>query len=79
VKSWLAQASWEELLNTRGPTFRNLPAAKKENLNAARAMDLMIESPSLIRRPIIETGKTLLIGFDPERYRTVLGKRGKGG
>jgi arsenate reductase (glutaredoxin) len=75
VKAWLEQVPWEELVNTRGTTFRQLPPERQQGLNAARAAKLMVEAPSVIRRPVIESGQTLLIGFDPERYRAVLGKR----
>jgi arsenate reductase len=72
VKAWLRQASWEELVNTRGTTFRKLPPQRQQGLDQARAASLMVEAPSVIKRPVIETGKELLIGFDPERYRAVL-------
>ena len=72
VGRWLEQCGWEALVNTKGPTFRQLPASRQQGLNAARACVLMLEAPSIIKRPVIETGKELLIGFDPERYRAVL-------
>ena len=75
VKTWLKQAGWEALVNTRGTTFRQLPPARQQDLNAAKAAQLMVEAPSVIKRPVIETGKALLIGFDPERYQAALGKR----
>jgi arsenate reductase (glutaredoxin) len=78
VKAWLKQARWEELVNTRGNTFRQLPAAKQQGLNAARAAGLMIEAPSVIKRPVIETDKGLLLGFDPERYQAAFGKTARG-
>jgi arsenate reductase len=78
LKSWLRQVSWEQLVNTRGPTFRNLPANRQEGLNTAKAVALMTEFPSLIRRPVIEAGKELLIGFDPARYQALLSMQGSG-
>jgi arsenate reductase (glutaredoxin) len=74
VKAWLQQASWEALVNTKGTTFRQLPPTRQQGLNAAKAAQLMVEAPSVIKRPVIETGRALLIGFDPERYQVVLGK-----
>jgi len=65
---------WEPLVNTKGPTFRQLPAARQQGLNAAKAQELMLEFPSLIKRPVIEAGDALLIGFDPDRYQELLGK-----
>jgi len=73
AQEWLRRASWEELVNTRGTTFRKLPPQRQQGLDQASAASLMVEAPSVIRRPVIEAGKDLLIGFDPERYREVLG------
>lgn len=68
LKKWAAQAGWEKLINTRGPSFRKLPHEKQANLNEKKAFSLMLENPSMIRRPIVETGRTLLVGFDPDEY-----------
>ncbi|HRF71742.1 MAG TPA: arsenate reductase [Accumulibacter sp.] len=59
---------WETLLNTRGTTWKKLPAEARADLDEARALTLMAAQPSLIRRPVIDTGDALLIGFDPQRY-----------
>jgi arsenate reductase len=75
AKGWIKQAGWEALINTKGPTFRQLPPARQQGLNAARAQTLMVEFPSLVRRPVIEAGDALLIGFDPDRYQEVLATR----
>ena len=74
VKAWLEQARWDELVNTKGNTFRQLPPAKQQGLDAMRAAALMLEAPSVIKRPVIESEKGLLLGFDPERYQALLGK-----
>lgn len=74
IESWIALVGWEALLNTKGTTFRKLPPARQEGLNAHKAASLMKELPSAIKRPVIESGRELLIGFDPERYARVLHK-----
>jgi arsenate reductase len=68
LQKWAAQAGWEKLINTRGPSFRKLPPEKQANLTEKKAFALMLENPSMIRRPIVESGRTLLIGFDPEEF-----------
>jgi arsenate reductase len=68
LKKWAAQAGWEKLINTRGPSFRKLPPEKQANLTVKKAFALMLENPSMIKRPIVEAGKALLIGFDPDEY-----------
>jgi arsenate reductase len=78
VKAWLKQARWEDLVNTRGNTFRQLSPEKQQGLNAARAAELMMEAPSVIKRPVIETDKGLLLGFDPERYQAAFATSARG-
>ena len=68
LKEWAARAGWEKLANMRGPTWRKIPDAQKVNLNEARALVLLQENPSAIRRPIVEQGAKLLIGFDPAEF-----------
>ncbi|MEZ5613607.1 MAG: arsenate reductase [Rhodocyclaceae bacterium] len=68
LKKWAARAGWESLINTRGPSFRKLPPEKRENLTAQKAFALMLENPSMIRRPIVEAGSALLIGFDADAF-----------
>ena len=56
-------------MSTRSPVFkeRPLPRSKKE------AIDLMLQNPNLIRRPIVIKGATVIFGFDKERYSDVVG------
>lgn len=68
LKKWAAQAGWEKLINTRGPSFRKLPPEKQATLTEKKAFALMLENPSMIRRPIVESGRTLLIGFDADEF-----------
>ena len=68
LRKWAAQAGWEKLINTRGPSFRKLPPEKQANLTEKKAFALMLENPSMIRRPIVEAGRNLLIGFDPDEF-----------
>ena len=68
LKSWSKQVGWETLLNTRGTTWRKLSPTQQANLDENKALRLMSENPSLIKRPVLENGKALLVGFVPERY-----------
>ena len=65
---WAAEAGWEALLNRAGTTFRRLPEADRENLNERKALSLMLAQPSMIKRPVIEAGQALVVGFKPEEY-----------
>jgi arsenate reductase (glutaredoxin) len=73
LKAWSKQVGWEVLLNTRGTTWRKLTPAQQEKIDEAKAIQLMIENPSLIKRPVLDTGKELLVGFDTGRYSKVFG------
>ena len=68
LKDWAKRAGWEKLANTRGPTWRKIPEAQRANLTEAKALALLEQNTSAIRRPIVEAGPALLIGFEPEEY-----------
>jgi Spx/MgsR family transcriptional regulator len=68
IENWLTQKPWEELVNRAGQTWRKLPDAEKPT-DAAGAVTLMLDKPSVIRRPLIEVnGKIVLLGFNADRY-----------
>lgn len=73
LEGWVKQVGWEALLNRSGTTFRKLPDAAKEGLTEKKALTLMLEQPSMIRRPVLEApGGKLLVGFKPENYKAEL-------
>jgi arsenate reductase len=82
LKAWAGELGWESLLNRAGTTFRKLPDADKEGLNERKALALMLEQPSMIKRPVLDVGGKLLVGFKPEVYAKEVGfygKRARGG
>ena len=68
LERWANKAGWETLLNRAGTTFRKLPDADKEGLNERKALALMLAQPSMIKRPVLDVGGKLLVGFKPEIY-----------
>lgn len=68
LRRWVGIAGWEVVLNRSGTTFRKLPESERIDLDADRAVALMLSQPSMIKRPVLEAGETLLVGFTPERY-----------
>ena len=72
LQRWVAEVGWEVLLNRAGTTFRKLPDAQKTGLNERKAISLMVAQPSMIKRPVLEKGKRLLVGFDPSVYQKEL-------
>ena len=79
IDCWLGKVDWNVLVNRRGQTWRKLPEAKKSAIrDAASAAKLMLEWPTVIKRPVVETGSQLLIGFDAARYASLF-THGKAG
>ena len=68
LQEWIEAVGWETLLNRAGTTFRKLPDAAKKDVDEKRAITLMLEQPSMIKRPVLESGRELLVGFSPEKY-----------
>ena len=63
LQGWIDALGWDKLLNKAGTTFRKLPDAQKEGLDAAAAKALMLDQPAMIRRPVVEAGGTISVGF----------------
>jgi arsenate reductase len=76
LKSWSKAVGWETLLNRAGATFRALPDADKTALTEAKAIALMLTKPSMIKRPVLDLGGRLLVGFKPELYAQSIPVRG---
>ncbi|GGG43077.1 ArsC family reductase [Chelatococcus composti] len=72
LEGWVRQAGWETLLNRAGTTFRKLPEADKQGLDEARAIDLMLANPSMIKRPVLDIDGRIVVGFSPADYESVL-------
>ncbi|MBM0108276.1 ArsC family reductase [Steroidobacter sp. S1-65] len=73
LEAWCKQVGWEVLLNRAGTTFRRLPESERADLNERKAIALMLQQPSMIKRPVLERGGRLLVGFKPAEYQTALG------
>ena len=71
LERWSKQVGWEKLLNKAGTTFKKLPDADKTGIDETKAIALMLANPSMIKRPVVEDGETLLVGFRPEAYDAV--------
>lgn len=75
LRSWIETlGEWQNLVNRRGTTWRKVDDETRNGLDANRAIALMIEQPALIKRPVLVTGKQVLVGFDEARYREVLSR-----
>lgn len=72
LPDWNRRAGWKVLLNTRGLMWKKLDDAERADVDEAKALHLMARSPALIKRPVLDAGGTLLVGFDPEIYARTL-------
>jgi arsenate reductase (glutaredoxin) len=68
---WSKIVGWEVLLNRAGTTFRKLPESAKTRLDERKAISLLLDQPSMIKRPVLEYGGKLLVGFTPAEYSTI--------
>jgi Spx/MgsR family transcriptional regulator len=75
LAQWCNAAGWEAVLNRAGTTFRKLADADKQALTQDRAIALMVDQPSMIKRPVLDVDGKLEIGFKPERYAALFGAR----
>lgn len=73
LAEWSEALGWETILNRAGTTFRKLPDADKAGLTQAKAIALMADQPSMIKRPIVEHRGGLLVGFKPAEWEAALG------
>lgn len=72
VQQFLQHFSYQDLINTRGTTWRKLSDSAKNTLNTDSAITLMSTQPSMIKRPLIQSGKAYVLGFDEQRLLELL-------
>ncbi|SDW45228.1 ArsC family reductase [Thiocapsa roseopersicina] len=73
LRAWVDELGWETLVNRRGTTWRKLPEDVREGMDAEAAVRVMLETPSIIRRPVLDTGKVRHAGFSETDYERLLG------
>ena len=74
VKKWASLVNWEVLFNKRSTSFRALSDEHKTDIDEAKAIALMVEFPTLIKRPVLVKGGELLIGFKAAEYKAWFAK-----
>ncbi len=72
LQAWCDEHGWQTILNRAGTTFRKLDDSQKADLDQAKAIELMLAQPSMIKRPVLDLGDRTLIGFKPEIYAAAL-------
>lgn len=72
LETWTGEHGWETLLNRAGTTFRKLPESDRSDIDANKAIALMLEQPSMIKRPVLDLGDRRIVGFKPATYEAAL-------
>jgi len=72
LDGWVRRAGWETLLNRAGTTFRKLSEEDRSDLDERKAIALMLDQPSMIKRPVLELKEGLLVGFKPNLYEEAM-------
>jgi len=72
LRNWISRVGWEVLLNRRGMMWRKLSQSQRDNINEKHAIEIMLSTPSIIKRPVIVTDDLILVGFDEAKYKELL-------
>ena len=71
VQDWLNQIPWDQLLNKRSTTWRNLDPEVQQSVNAETVVQLLVANPTLIKRPVLTVNGIINIGFNADTYRGI--------
>ncbi len=76
LPAWLAEVDWQVLVNRKGTTWRKLdPAAQAAVQDAASAQALALREPSVIKRPVVDWGSRVTVGFDAAAWEAIVSAR----
>jgi len=75
LDGWVGKLGWEVLLNKASTSFRALPEADRQGLDGKKAKALMLANPTMIKRPVLDLGDRLLVGFKPDVYEREVDKK----
>ncbi len=74
LELWIDALGWEKLLNRASTSFRALPEERKSVQDASGAAALMLAEPTMIKRPVLDAGGRLTVGFKQDQWRGLLGR-----
>jgi arsenate reductase len=74
INGWLQTVSWDKILNKRSTSWRNLDASIQQTVNETTIVDLLLENPTLIKRPVMDVNDTITVGFNSDTYEGILTK-----
>lgn len=68
IQQWLDQLGWETLINKRSTSWKQLTPDVRDSMNNTNALDAIAAMPTLIKRPLLDTGSALHVGFKADHY-----------
>lgn len=71
IDGWLKTVAWDKILNKRSTSWRNLDPSIQQTINESNVVDLLIENPTLIKRPVMDVNDTITIGFNSDTYEGI--------
>ena len=71
IDGWLKTVTWDKILNKRSTSWRNLDPSIQQTINESNVVDLIIENPTLIKRPVMDVNDTITIGFNSDTYEGI--------
>ncbi|MCU7800363.1 MAG: ArsC family reductase [gamma proteobacterium symbiont of Lucinoma myriamae] len=71
LEKWVNALGWETLLNKRGTTWRKLPDKVKADIDQDKAIQIMLDATSIIKRPVLDNNGVLSVGFKDEQYQSL--------
>ena len=71
IESWVAQLGWEQVVNKRGTTWRQLDKDVQETMNSETVINVLMEKPAMIKRPLLDHDGNLTLGFKAEQYSAI--------
>jgi Spx/MgsR family transcriptional regulator len=74
LERWSNRISWEKLLNTRSLTWRKIPEVDRSDITQSKALSMMLEHPTLVKRPVLEHKRFIAVGFSDDHYRQIFSR-----
>ena len=71
LERWSSRIDWKKLLNTRSLTWRKIPETDRGSLTKDKALAMMMQNPTLVKRPVLECDEFIALGFSPDNYSKI--------
>ena len=71
INGWLNTVAWDKILNKRSTSWRNLDASTQQAINSTNVVDLLVQNPTLIKRPVLNVNDIITVGFNSDTYQGI--------